>query len=114
MVYFNSISDLTSGLENLDQEAWIHTNMKVWLSNPEKAEFYYLPWDYMQGLEDDEVYENDDGAELPLALKDRNLREWMLVNVLAHIASSIDWKVEGVKEFIDQVNYYREFDTFKR
>lgn len=50
MVYFNSISDLTSGLENLDQEAWIHTNMKVWLSNPEKAEFYYLPWDYMQGL----------------------------------------------------------------
>jgi hypothetical protein len=42
------------------------------------------------------------------------LKEWMLVNIINHIADSIDWNNEGVKEFIDQVNYYREFDTFKR
>ncbi|MGW8392218.1 hypothetical protein [Pseudoduganella sp. HUAS MS19] len=114
MEYFKSISDLVAGLKKLQQEAWIHTDMQVWLSSPEKADFYYLPWDYMQSLEDDEVYEDDDGVELPLALKDKNLKEWMLVNVLAHIAKSIDWNTEGAKEFIAQVDYYREFDTFKR
>lgn len=114
MEYFKSISDLFAGLEKLQQEAWIHTDMQVWRSNPEKADFYYLPWDYLQSLEDDEVFEDDLGVELPLALKDKNLKEWMLVNVLAQIAKSIDWKVEGLKELIDQVNYYREFDTFKR
>jgi hypothetical protein len=114
MEYFKSILDLLAGLKNLEQEAWIHTDMRVWLSNPQKADFYYLPWDYMQSLEDDEVYENEDGAELPLDLSDKNLREWMLVNVLARIASSIDWKAAGVKEFVDQVNHYREFDTFAR
>lgn len=114
MEYYGSIPDLIAGLNELELEAWIHTDMEVWLSNPQKAEFYYLPWNYMQGLEDDEVFVDDDGVELPLELKDKNLNEWMLVNVLAHIANSIDLKVVGVKEFIDQVNYYREFDTFKR
>jgi len=112
MEYFKSISDLIAGLKEMKQEAWIHTDMETWLSNPQRADFYYLPWDYMQGLEDDEVFEDDDGVELPLALKDKNLKEWMLVNVLAHIANSVDWEAEGVKAFIDQVNYYREFDTF--
>ncbi|MYM93243.1 hypothetical protein [Duganella vulcania] len=68
----------------------------------------------MQSLDDDEVFEDDGGLELPIFLKDKNLMEWMLVNVLTHIVNSINWKVDGVKEFIDQVNYYREFDTFKR
>lgn len=112
--YFLSIPDLISGLKSLRQEAWIHTDIRGWLSNPEKSDFYYLPWDHMQSLGDDEVFVDGDGPELPLVLKDKNLKEWMLVNVLAHIANSIDWKVEGEKDFIDQVNYYREFDTFKR
>lgn len=114
MEYFESIRDLIAGLSKLTPEEWVHTDMKVWLSCPQKADFYYLPWDYMQGLEDDEVYVDDDGVELPLVFKDKNLKEWMLVNVLAHIASSIDWKVGGVKEFIEHVNFYREFDTFRR
>ena len=113
MEYFESISSLISGLKKLKQEAWIYTNMEVWLSNPQKADFYYLPWDYMQSLDDDEVFLDDDGVELPLALKDKNLKEWMLVNILTHIADTIGWKVDDVNEFIDQVNYYREFDTFK-
>jgi len=114
MEHFLSISDLISGLKHLKQEAWIYTDIRGWLSNPEKSDFYYLPWDYMQSLGDDEVFVDDGGLELPLVLKDKNLKEWMLVNALAHIANSIDWKVEGAKEFIEQVNYYREFDTFKR
>lgn len=112
MEHFLSISDLISGLENLTQEAWIHTDILVWQSNPQKSDFYYLPWEYMQILGDDEVFVDDDDLELPLVLKDKNLKEWMLVNVLSHIANSMNWKVEGVKEFIEQVNYFREFDTF--
>lgn len=114
MEYFKSISDLIAGLRELKPEAWIYADMELWLSNPRKADFYYLPLDYMQSLDDDEVFEDDDGVELPLALRDKTLKEWVLVNVVAHIAKSVDWKTEGVKEFIDQVNYYREFDTFKR
>ncbi|WP_426339514.1 hypothetical protein ACN9MZ_24855 [Pseudoduganella sp. S-14] len=41
------------------------------MSKPQKAEFYYVPWDYMQSLDDDEVFVDDDGLELPLALKDK-------------------------------------------
>lgn len=114
MEHFKSVSDLIAGLRKLKQEAWIHTDMSVWLSNPEKADFYYLPWEYMQSLGDDEVFEDDDGAELPLVLKDKNLKEWMLVSVLAHIAGTVNPKMDFVGEFIDQVNYYREFDTFKQ
>lgn len=112
--YIQSISDLIAGLKSLKQEAWIHTDIKVWRSNPQKADFYYLPWDYMQSLEDDEVFVNDDGLELPLDLRDKNLKEWMPVNVLAHISNSINWKMEGPQEFIEHVNYYLEFDAFKR
>jgi hypothetical protein len=112
--YFKSISDLIAGLKSLKQEAWIHTDMEVWRSSPQTADFHYLPWDYMESLEDDEVFVDDDGLELPLVLRDKNLKEWMLVNVLAHISDSINWKSDGSQEFIDQVNYYLEFDTFKR
>ncbi|WP_426164413.1 hypothetical protein [Pseudoduganella sp. R-34] len=112
--HFKSISELIAGLKGLKQEAWIHTDVEAWLSNPQKAEFYYVPWDYVQSLEDDEVFLNDDGLELPLVLRDKNLKEWMLVNVLAHISNSISWEKAGPQEFIDQVNYYLEFDTFKR
>jgi len=111
--YFKSIPDLIPSLKRLKQEAWIHTDMEVWLTNPEKADFHYLPWDYMQSLDDGDVFVDDDGMELPLALKDKNLKEWMLVNVLAHISNSIDWKSEGSQEFIRQVNYYLEFDTLR-
>jgi len=68
----------------------------------------------MESLEDDEVFVDDDGLELPLVLRDKNLKEWMLVNVLTRISNSINWKIEGSQEFIDQVNYYLEFDTFRR
>lgn len=114
MEYVKSIPDLIVGLNKLEHDAWVHTDMEIWLSNPQEADFYYLPWDYMQTLNDDEVFENDDGAELPLVLKDKNLKEWMLVNVLVYIANSINLEEGGLQEFIDQVNYYREFDTFKR
>ena len=97
MVHFKSISDLIAGLSKLKQEAWIHTDMMVWLSNPERADFYYVPWAYLQSLDDDEVFENDDGDELPLVLKDKNLKEWMLVNVLADIAARLDSKEDCVR-----------------
>ena len=112
--YFEGISDLIARLKALKQEAWIHTDMEVWLSNPQKADFHYFPWDYMQSLDDNEVYVDDDGMELPLALKDKSLKEWMLVSVLTHISNSVNWEIEGLQGFIDQVNYYLEFDTFKR
>jgi hypothetical protein len=114
MEQFRSILDLISGLKKLNQEEWIHADVEIWVSDPQRVEFYYLSWDYMQRLEDHEVFVNDDGLELPFGLKDKNLNEWMLVNVLTHIADTINWKMDGVKEFIDQVNFYREFDTFKR
>ncbi|KQV53961.1 MULTISPECIES: hypothetical protein [unclassified Duganella] len=75
MVHFKSISDLIAGLSKLKQEAWIHTDMTVWLSNPETADFYYVHWAYLQSLDDDEVFENDDGDELPLVLREKNLNE---------------------------------------
>ena len=41
--YFKSIPDLIPSLKRLKQEAWIDTDMEVWLTNPEKADFHYVP-----------------------------------------------------------------------
>jgi hypothetical protein len=113
MERIENIQQLVKTLPQMESEQWIFTNVNKWNSTPEDCVFYYLPWDYMQTLDDDEVCENDDGAEIPVQLKDENLKEWMLVGSLKQIARSVNQKNVELNDFVQRINHYREFDTFK-
>jgi hypothetical protein len=112
MEKFETIQQVINSLSRLDCEQWISVNLKKWDEAPESCVFHYITWDYLQDLEDDEIYENDDGAELPVTLQNENLKEWMIVGSLSQIVKSMNDK-DNASDFIDRVNYYREYDTFK-
>lgn len=110
---YKSIDELIMSLSLLDQGEWIYVNLNSWNSEPGNTEFYYIPWDYIQDLDDDEIFFDEEDMEMPLFVKELNLRAWMLVSSLGYIARN---KLNGGydnKWFIGEVNYYREYDTFK-
>ena len=110
---YSSIDELIKNLSLLDQGEWIYTNLNLWNSSPENTGFYYIPWDYIQDLDDSQIYLDEEDMEMPLAVKELDLKGWMLVSHLNYIAKN---KIVGKfdnKWFIDEVNYYREYDTFR-
>ncbi|PIT59027.1 hypothetical protein [Snodgrassella alvi] len=110
---FKSIYELIKNLSLLDQGEWIYANLNSWNSNPEHAEFYYIPWDYIQNLDDDEIYHDEEDMEMPLVVKGLNLRGWMLVGSLDYIIQNKSDFEHDNKWLIDEINYYRNNDTFR-
>jgi hypothetical protein len=104
MQHFETIDKLIESIAGLKQEQWIFANIESWKSNPRSTDFYYIPWDYLQTLEDNEVFVDDDELELPASLKEKHLKEWMLVNVLSHIADKAGSSPDKASNFIDMVN----------
>ena len=110
---YKTIDELIISLSLLDQGEWIYVNLSLWNSEPQNTDFYYIPWDYIQDLEDNEIYLDEEDMEMPLIVKGLNLREWMLVSSLSYIARN---KLNGGhdnKWFFDEINYYREYDSFR-
>lgn len=110
---YKSIDELITNLSLLDQGEWIYVNLNSWSSNPGNTDFYYISWDYIQDLSDDEIYLDEEDMEMPLIVKELNLRGWMLVSSLNYIAKNKSNGGYDNKWFIDEINYYREYDTFR-
>lgn len=110
---YSSLGQMIADLPNLDSGEWIYASTESWGREPENTNFYYIPWDYLQSLDDDQIYLDDEDMEMPLQVQDLDLRSWMLVSSLLYILAN---KVAGGYDtnwLIDEVNYYRENDTFK-
>lgn len=110
---YNSLGQMIADLPNLDSGEWIYANSKSWGRQPEDTEFYYIPWDYLQSLDDDQIYLDDEDMEMPLQVEGFGLRSWMLVSSISYILAN---KVAGGHDtgwLIDEINYYRENDTFR-
>lgn len=90
---------------------WIYVNLDAWRATPEQAVFYSIPETYLEELDDDEIYLDDEDLEMPLAVQGLNLRGWMLAGDVQYIASRLNG--DDPAEFIAQVNHYREYDSFK-
>lgn len=113
MQVYNSLVELIECIPSLPGKEWIYANLDSWRGGPEEARFFYIPWDYIKNLEDDEIYLDEEDMEMPKSVENYNLRCWMLVSQLDYILrNKIDGK-EGVKWFVDEVNYYRENDEFR-
>lgn len=109
---YKSLIELLENIPSLPGKDWIYVNLDSWKSNPEESKFFYIPWDCIQDLEDDEIYLDDEDMEMPKSVEDYDLRCWMLVNQLDYILKNKVAK-GGIKWFVDEVNYYRENDEFR-
>lgn len=110
---YTSIDELIENLSQLEPGEWIYANINTWEARPEDTQFYYIPWDYIQSLEDDEIYLDEEGLEMPLAVESFSLKGWMLVSSLNYIVKNKSSGGHGNKWFIDEVNYYRENDSYR-
>ncbi len=113
MKIYNSLLDLIENVQSLPGKDWIYVNLDSWKNNPEGARFFYIPWDCIQDLDDDEIYLDAEDVEMPKSVENYDLRCWMLVNQLDYIKKNKDDRGEGIEWFVDEVNYYRENDEFR-
>ena len=44
-------------------------NLDAWRATPEQAVFYSIPETYLEELDDDEIYLDDEDLEMPLAVQ---------------------------------------------
>lgn len=109
MKQFNSLSELLNSLHHLDNNEWIYTNLDLWYQNPNDCIFYYITDDYINNLNDDEVYLDDEGLEMPIAVQSLNLRSFLTVGDIVYIYHKND---NNIDKTIDEINHYREFDDF--
>ncbi|PQP16416.1 hypothetical protein C5615_19460 [Burkholderia cepacia] len=113
MQTYNSLAELIENIPSLPGKDWIYANLDSWKNSPEETKFFYIPWNYIQDLEDDEIYLDEEDMEMPKSVEECNLRCWMLVNQLGYILKNKVDRGEGVKWFVDEINYYRENDEFR-
>lgn len=109
MKQFNSLSELLNNLHHLDNNEWIYANLDLWSQNPNDCVFYYITDDYINTLNDDEVYLDDEGLEMPILVQELNLRNFLIVGDIIHIYHKNN---NDVKKTINEINHYREFDGF--
>ncbi|MDN7892234.1 hypothetical protein QZM93_26835 [Burkholderia cepacia] len=113
MKTYNSLLELIENVQPLPGKNWIYANLDSWRDNPKGTRFFYIPWDYIQDLDDDEIYLDAEDMEMPKSVENYDLRCWMLVNQLNYIRKNRDDRGEGIEWFVDEVNYYRENDEFR-
>lgn len=109
MKQFNSLSDLLNNNHHLNHNEWIYINLDLWYQNPNDCVFYYITDDYINNLNDDEVYLDDEGLEMPIAVQSLNLRSFLTVGDIVYIYHKND---NNIDKTIDEINHYREFDDF--
>lgn len=113
MKTFLTLDELLASLSTLESNEWIYTEISMWNSHPEQAVFYYIPWDYIQELSDDEIYLDDEEMEMPKAVEDKNLRGWMVICDLALFYQTQQVEQKTLQWIIEEINYYREYDAFR-
>lgn len=110
---YKSLGQMIIDLPNLESGEWIFANTESWCRKPEDTKFYYIPWNYLQSLDDDQIYLDDEDMEMPLQIRCFGLRSWMLVSSLLYILAN---KVAGGHDagwLVDEINFYRENDRFR-
>ncbi|MDG6400165.1 hypothetical protein QCD79_09185 [Pseudomonas quasicaspiana] len=110
---YRSIHELFKNLSLLDSGEWIYAKIATWKRNPENTDFYYIPCDYIQNLDDDEIYLDEEDMEMPLAVRGLELRGWMSVSSLNYIASNNPHSGKDSKWIVEEINYYKDNDTFR-
>jgi len=107
----NALIDKTVGKEI---NGWIWVNLDQLNQNAIEAEYYLIDDEYLWELDEDEVYENEQGDELPLSLKDKNLKSWLEIPMIEDVISYLKHNTPKPNiELIEKaLKYYFENDAF--
>ncbi len=109
MQVFSSLTQLFEKIETLSNGEWVYTNLEMWNTNPENCSFYYITDDYINDLEDNEIYLDDNDLEMPISVQNLNLNNFMTVGDISHIYHKNN---QDIAEAIKEINHYRRFDDF--
>lgn len=114
MKKFQGLNALIDGMIGKEINGWIYVNMNQLVQNMTEAEYYFIDDNYLWGLNESEVYENEQGDELPLLLKDKNLNSWLEVAMVEDVIGYLKHATpEPNIELIEKaLKYYFEKDAF--
>lgn len=110
---FHSLSELLISLPELESNEWIYTEIATWNRNPAQAVFYYIPWEHIQELPDDEIYLDSEEMEMPKSVEDKNLCGWMVVCDLSLFYKIQQEQKKTLEWIVEEIDYYREYDAFR-
>lgn len=113
MKIYSSLDQLFAGLYSFESGEWIYVNTDSWGRDPTNTNFYYIPFEYLESLDGDEIYLDDEDMEMPKQVQDLGLRSWMLVSSLLYIASKKAFVGNDSSWVVDEINYFRIHDTFR-
>lgn len=109
MQKFLSLIDFFENINTISHREWIYADIDIWNKNPKNCPLYYITDDYINNLDDDEIYINDDELEMPISTKNLNLSNFMIVSDIFHIYIKNNNKIDDT---IKEINHYRQFDDF--
>lgn len=109
MKEFSSIFDLINQLDFLDPSEWIYVNKYEWINNPKEAHYFYIPEEYINSLNDNDIYLDEDDMEMPRCVQNMNLESLITIYPIKEIL-----KIENnnVDKMIKEVNFYLENNCF--
>ncbi len=111
MIKISSINSLIEILLNHHENEWVYTNLSQWKKNPSKCDFFIISEKEIDNLPDNEVYESEAGPFLPISLQHLDLYPWMQIDTLKGVVSNLGINLDN-DNFINGVEYYREYDDF--
>jgi hypothetical protein len=108
MVLYKSIEELLEHWQELDWNASIYLNKKLWKLHPKTTEILFLDAD-----DEDEGF-NEEDQFLPLQAKERNMDNFMDIQTFQSIIENQFRKksCSGIEDIIYAINYFREYDSF--
>ena len=111
---FKGLASLIEGVVGNDMSGWVYADMNQLCQNIMEVEYYTFTTEYLWGLSESEVYENEAGDEFPVALKDKNLESWleipMIEDVIAHLKHYHENPSQ--QQIAKALRYYHKHDAF--
>jgi len=113
-LHFLGLDSLIKGIAGKNINEWVLANISQLKQDMMMADYYIFPGEELEALNDDEIYENKDGAIIPVVFKDKNLDEFLEI---ADIESAIEYlkyyhKDPSSAQIAEALKYYYENDAF--
>jgi len=114
MQHFQGLDLLIKGVVGKEINEWVFVNVKQLQQNIMTADYYIFPQDEIWALDESEVYETEQGSELPVKVKEKNLEAWLEVGDVEGVISYLGHYHESpsLTQISKALQYYYENDAF--
>lgn len=114
MLNFKGLDSLIKGVLGKEINEWVYSNINQVNIDPFNAQYYIFPQEEIWDMEESQIYDNEDGATLPIEFKDKNLQEWLEVTMIEDVIDFLkqDNKDPSLSLIANSLQYYFENDAF--